>query len=353
MMYAYVGCYTSKSRNGRGTGIGVHRMDEVSGAWAPVQIVPDLVNPSMLALDRSGRFLYSAHGGDEDYVTAFAIEESTGRLTRIGKQSTGGKNGVHLAVDATNRFLVVGNYASGTVAVLPIGADGSLGPLSDLVTLTGTPGPDPAQQASSHPHDVPFDRSGRFVVVPDKGFDKVFLFRLDTASGKLVEGRPAAVTARPGSAPRHADFHPTAPYAYVCNELDSTVTTYRFDPEGGVLEPLQVISTLPAGFTAKNTTAEIAVAPSGRFVYVSNRGHESIAIFAVDAASGRLSPTGWEPTQGEKPRFFALDPTGTFLYAANQESDTVVCFRVDRATGTLSATGHVTRTGSPSSIVFR
>lgn len=352
-MFAYAGCYTSKSRNGRGTGIGVHRMDPATGGWTPVQTVPDLVNPSILALDRSRRFLYSSHGGDEDYVTSFAIDDATGRLTRIGRQSTGGKNGVHLAADATNRFMVVGNYSSGTVAVLPINSDGSLGTLSDLVTLTGTPGPDPVQQPSSHPHDVPFDRSGRFVVVPDKGFDKVFVFRLDTARGKLVEGHPASVTARPGAAPRHADFHPTGPYAYVCNELDSTVTTYRFDPDRGEMEPLQVISTLPADFAGKNTTAEIAVAASGRFVYVSNRGQDTIAIFAVDGASGLLTPIGWEPSQGKTPRFFALDPSGTFLYVANQNSDTIVCFRVDQSTALLKATGQVIQTGSPSSIVFR
>jgi 6-phosphogluconolactonase (cycloisomerase 2 family) len=317
-----------------------------------VQTLPGLVNPSFLALDRRRRVLYAAHG-DEDYATAFAIDEITGQLTPLDRQSTGGTNGVHLAVDATNRFLVVGNYASGTVAVLPIARDGSLEPLCDLVTLTGTPGPDPVQQTGSHPHHVPFDRSGGFVVVPDKGLDSVFVFRLDTTRGQLMAGYPPSVRARPGAAPRHADFHPTAPYAYVNNELDSTITTYRFEPERSALEPLQVISTVPADFTAKNTTAEIAVAPSGRFVYVSNRGHDSVAIFAVDAGSGLLSPVGWEPAQGKTPRFFALDPTGGALYVANQNSDAIVAFRVDTATGALTPTGQIVHTGSPSSIVFR
>lgn len=351
-MFAYVGSYTSTQRSGRGAGITVHEMDPASGAWMPVQTVSDLINPSFLALDGRRRVLYAAHG-DEDYASAFAIDTITGRLTPLNRQATGGKNGVHLAVDATNRFLVVGNYASGTVAVLPIARDGSLEPLSDLVTLTGTPGPDPIQQQSSHPHAVPFDRSGRYVVVPDKGFDKVFVFLLDTTRGKLMAGYPSSVTARPGAAPRHADFHPTRPYAYVNNELDSTITTYRFEPETSVIEPLQVVSTLPAGFAGKSTTAEIAVAPSGRFLYVSNRGHNTIAIFAVDPSSGQLSPLGWEPAQGTTPRFFALDPSGTFLYVANQNSDTIIAFRVDPATGTLKPTGHVVQTGSPSSIVFR
>jgi 6-phosphogluconolactonase (cycloisomerase 2 family) len=351
-MFAYVGSYTTKQRDGRGAGIGVYRVDPVSGTFSPLQTVPDLVNPSLLALDRAQRVLYSAHG-DEEYVTTFAIDPASGRLTLLGRQPTGGRNGVHLAVDATNRFLVVGNYASGTVAVLPIQADGSPGPLSDLVTLTGTPGPDPVQQTSSHPHDVPFDRSGRFVVVPDKGLDKVFVFKLDTDRGTLVPANPPSVAARPGAAPRHVDFHPTGPYAYVNNELDSTLTTYRFAPERSVLEPLGTISTLPPGAGGKNTTAELAVAPSGRFVYVSNRGHDSVATFAVDTASGLLTPVAWAPTQGKTPRFFALDPAGRFLYAANQGSDTIVAFRVDPTTGSLTPTGHVVHTGSPSSIVFR
>ena len=351
-MFAYAGSYTTEKRHGRGAGITVWAIDEGSGEWSPLQTQGDLVNPSFLALDQGRRVLYAAHG-DEDYATAFAIDEATGRLAPLNRQSTGGKNGVHLAIDATNRFLVVGNYAAGTVAVLPIASDGSLEPLSDLVTLTGTPGPDPVQQSSSHPHDVPFDRSGRFVIVPDKGFDRVFVFELDTTAGKLRPGDPPWVTARPGAAPRHADVHPAGPYAYVNNELDSTVTTYRFDAECGGLQPLQVIPTVPADFTSKNTTAEIAVAPSGRFVYVSNRGHDSVAIFAVDPASGLLSCVGWEPAQGKTPRFFALDPPGTSLYVANQNSDTIVAFHVNTATGLLAPTGQVIHTGSPSSIVFR
>jgi 6-phosphogluconolactonase len=350
-MFAYVGCYTTKQRNGHGEGIAVYRMDQASGEWAPVQVVRDLVNPSFLALGRGQRFLYSAHG-DGEYATAFARDGQSGRLTLLNQQPTGGKNGVHLAVDASHTFLVVGNYSSGTVAVLPINADGSLAPLSDLVALPGTPGPHRVEQASSHPHDVPFDRQGRFIVVPDKGLDKVFVYTLDTARGKLVPGDPPAVSSRPGAGPRHADFHPAQPYVYVINELDSTITTYRIDPARGALTPVQVITTLPPSFTGNSTTSEIAVAPSGRFVYGSNRGHDSIAIFAVDEATGALAPVGWEPTQGKTPRFFALDPSGTFLYAANQDSDTIVVFRADPATGKLTPTGHVVKTGSPSTIVF-
>jgi len=240
-----------------------------------------------------------------------------------------------------------------TVALLGIEKDGSLGAPRDLATLNGKPGPHRTEQASSHPHDVVVDPRGRFVLVPDKGLDAVFVFSVDVAAGKLVPADPPSVATRPGAGPRHAGFHPTKPYAYVINELDSTITTYRFDPDRGTLSPLQVITTMPSSFTGNNSTAEIAVAPSGRFVYGSNRGHDSVAIFSVDETTGVLASVGWEPTQGKTPRFIGLDPSGTFLYAANQDSDTIVVFRVDGATGRLKATGRVVAVGSPSTMVFR
>jgi len=270
----------------------------------------------------------------------------------VNQQPTGGKNGVSLAVDPTNRFIVVGNYSSGTVTVLPINPDGSLGALRDLVTPTGTPGPHRTEQASAHPHDVSFDRAGRFVVVPDKGLDKVFVYRLDAASGKLAAATPPSVSTRPGAGPRHVDFHPSKPHAYVINELDSTVTTYGLGATGE-LKPVQVVTTLPPSFAGNNTTSEIVVHPSGRFVYGSNRGHDSIAILSVDELTGALTAVGWEPTQGKTPRFFAIDSTGVFLYAANMDSDTIVFFSVDQSSGKLLPTGQVIKTGSPSSIVFR
>ena len=350
-MFAYVGAYTSKDRNGRGDGINVYRIDETSGAWSHVQRVGDLVNPSWLTLHRERPVLYSAHGEGHE-ATAFAIDPADGRLRVLNRRPTDGKNGVRLGIEASGRHLVCANYSSGTVAVLPIETDGALGPLTDLVPLTGKPGPHPTEQTSAHPHDVAFDPRGRFCLVPDKGLDAVFVFRVD-GGGKLLPGAPPAVATRPGAGPRHAGFHPTGHLAYVLNELDSTLTTYRFDADSGALEPRQTITTLPPAFTGRNTTSEIAVAPSGRFVYASNRGHDSVGIFAVEPGAGTLSPVGWEPTQGKTPRFIGLDPAGTTLYAANQDSDTIVAFRVDRQSGTLTPTGHVVAVGSPSTIVFR
>jgi len=350
--FAYVGSYTTKERNGHGKGINVYRVDPGTGNWTHVQLLKDVVNPSFLTLDQRERVLYSAHG-DGDEATAFQIDAPSGRLSMLNRQPTGGKNGVSLVVDPTDRFLVVANYSSGTVAVLPINPDGSLAKLSDLVTLPGKPGPHRTEQATSHPHDVAFDPRGRFIVVPDKGLDTIFVYRLDTATGKLTAAARPSVASRPGAGPRHVDFHPTKPYAYVLNELDSTITTYGLDPGRGELKLLQVISTLPPAFTGTSTTSEIEVAPSGRFVYASNRGHDSLAILTVDEATGALASVGWESTQGKTPRFFAIYPAGTYLYAANQNSDTIVTFRVDQASGGLTPTGQIVKTGSPACIVYR
>jgi 6-phosphogluconolactonase (cycloisomerase 2 family) len=346
----YVGSFTGEGR-GHGEGISVYRRAGDADPWRLIQVLKDLADPSFVIVDGQRRCLYSAHA-DGTEATAYRIDRTDGRLTVLNRQPTGGRNGVHLAIDATGRFLVLANYATGTVAVLPIHEDGSLGPLSDLTTLSGTPGPHRTQQERSHPHHCPFDRTGRFIVVPDKGFDKVFVYRLDTTRGKLMPATPAAVASRAGAAPRHVDFHPARPYAYVINELDSTITTYRFDPEQGALEPLQVHTTLPSSYTGNNTGAEIAVAPTGRFVYASNRGHDSIAMFAIDQSTGVLTSVGWEPTQGRTPRFFGLDPSGTHLYAANQTSDTVVIFRIDAVSGMLTPTGEIVKVASPTAIAF-
>jgi 6-phosphogluconolactonase (cycloisomerase 2 family) len=315
-------------------------------------LLKELADPSFLIVDRQGRHLYSAHG-DGTEATAYRIDETSGRLTVLNRQPTNGRNGVHLAIDATGRFLAVANYATGTLVVLPINQDGSLAPVSDLATMTGKPGPHRTEQASSHPHHCPFDRTGRFIVVPDKGLDQMFVYRLDAASGKLVAADPPSVGARAGAAPRHVDFHPTRPFAYVINEIDSTITVYQFDPEKGMLKPLQIMPTLPTSHTGNNSGAEIVVAPSGRFLYGSNRGHDSIAIFAVDPSSGLLTPVGWEPTQGKTPRFFGLDPSGTHLYAANQNSDTVVIFQINQTTGKLTPANEVVKVASPTTIAFR
>jgi len=348
-MFAYVGSRTTEERQARGNGINVFRVDRSSGAWTHVQLVKDLVNPSFLSLDRRQAFLYSVHGDLSD-VRAFKIDRKTGKLAFLNQQSTQGHNPVHLAVDPTNRYLIISNYATGTLALLPIHADGSLAPVKELVKLKGDPGPHRVEQNSSHPHHNPVDPSGRFMVIPDKGLDRVFTFFMDTEKGKLIAG--PSISVREASGPRHVVFHPHKTYAYIVNELDSTVTTCCYNAEQGELKPIQILTTLPATFSGNSRAAEIAITPSGCFVYASNRGHDSIAIYAVDQETGMLSCVGWKSSQGKNPRFFAIDPSGSFLYAANETSDTIITFRIDQDTGMLNPTGQITTIGSPVCIVF-
>jgi len=357
-LIAYVGAFTTPERKGHGGGITVYRVDPASGAWTPEQVF-EIVNPSFLALDRTQRFLYSVHA-DLDEVSAYAIDKQNGQITALNRQSCGGKNPVHLSIDPTGRWIVTANYSAGSVGVVPIEKDGALGPRADLVNLPGEPGPDRKEQTSSHPHNAVFDPSGRFITVPDKGLDRVFVFRLDPANGKLTANDPPFVATRAGAGPRHIAFHPKMPFAYVINELGSSVATYRFDAQRGSLQPIQILPSTPADYTGNNRGAEIAVAPSGGVVYASNRGHDSIGIFAVDQRGGTLTPVGWAPTHAKSPRFFCLDPAAQILYAANadegfsqeQNTDAIVPFRINQANGMLTPPSQVIKTSSPCTIVF-
>jgi len=347
-IYAYVGSFTTAQRKAHGDGIHVYRVDPATGDWTHVQHIGDLVNPSFLALSPDQRFLYSVHG-DEDYATAFALDPATGQARLLNRAATGGKNGVHDAVDPSGKFLVVANYASGSVAVLPIAPDGSLKDQHQVVQLPGEPGPHKVEQVSSHPHDIVFDPSGRFVLVPDKGLDRVFVFRFDGATGRLDPTDQGSVKTRPGAGPRHLAFNPTSPIVWVLNELDSTIATYSFDTQNGALKPLQVMSTLPDEFTGYSTAAEIAV-KSGT-VYASNRGDDSVAWFKV-FPNGTLKIFGWQHTLGKTPRFIGLDPAMRTLYAANEQSDTVVTLAIDQLTAKPVPNGKIIHNASPVTIVF-
>jgi 6-phosphogluconolactonase len=348
-LLAYVGSRTTRERNARGEGISVYEVDRATGALERVQLVGDLVNPSFLALNRAGDRLYTVHG-DQEEVSAFGVAED-GRIAFINRVSCQGRNPVHLALDPLERHLVVSNHLTGAMAVIALREDGSLGELVQIEKLPGERGPHRKEQPFSKPHFDPFDPSGRFVLVPDKGLDRIFSFRF--ADGRLVPAEQPWVDAREGAGPRHVAFHPRLAFVYCVNELDSTVTTYRFDAATGGLQPLQILSTLPETFTGNSRAAEIEVSADGRFVYASNRGFDSIAVFAVDASSGLLSFVAAEPTGGRTPRFFALAPGGARLYALNEDSDTIVRFAVDRATGRLEREGDGVRCGSPVCMVFR
>lgn len=348
-MYAYVGSRTTRERNARGDGISIFKVNPANGTLVLLDIVKDLINPSFLALSNDGEFLYTVHG-DETEVSAFKVDRRTGLLRFLNRQSTQGKNPVHLALDPTGRFMVVSNHIGASLAVLPVNADGSLGALSQLVKLEGPIGPHRVEQKQAKPHFNPFDPSGRFVVVPDKGLDRVFTYRFD--QGRLTPAaEPFAIT-RETAGPRHLSFHPNAPFAYVVNELDSTVTAYHFKSESGALAPFQIVSALPETFTGNSRASELQIDVQGRFLYASNRGFDSIAVFSIDPSSGALKFVEAEPTQGKTPRFFTLSPDGRFMFALNEDSDSIVTLAVDPRTGGLKATGAKVSSGSPVCMVF-
>ena len=350
----YVGTYTRELPHGRGKsdGIYVYAMDTATGALSHIQTVTGVPNPAFLALHPSGRYLYSVNSQGEidgrkgGAVSAFAIDPATGTLTYLNRQPSEGVGPCHVSVEQTGRYVLVASYGSGSIAMLPIGAEGQLEPASDAVQHAGS-SVNPRRQEGPHAHSINVSPGNRFALVPDLGLDKVLVYRLDLDAGKLVPNDPPAGLAAPGAGPRHLDFHPNGRYVYVINELDSTLAAYAYDDTRGTLDPIQTVSTLPEGFSGENSCADVHVHPNGRFVYGSNRGHDSLAIFAIDEATGRLTALGHTSTQGRVPRNFAIDPTGTFAYAANQDTDTIVTFRIDPATGALTPTGDVTNVLTP------
>jgi 6-phosphogluconolactonase (cycloisomerase 2 family) len=349
MTCAYVGSRTSRERNARGEGISVFKVDESAGTLEPVQVVGDLVNPSFLAINQPGNRLYSVHGDAQD-VSAFRISAADGSLQFLQRQHSGGKNPVHLALDPSEQFLVVSNHLSSNLAVVPILPGGGLGTVSQVMELTGPPGPHRVEQPFAKPHFNTFDLRVQFVLVPDKGLDRVFSFRF--AQGQLSAAAVPWVAAREGAGPRHVAFHPHAPYAYALNELDSTVTGYRYNAQTGQLKPLQVLSTLPDTCTGNSRAAEITVATDGRTLYASNRGDDSLAVFRIAPGTGRLTFLQTVPSGGRTPRFFTLTPNGRFLFALNEDSDSIVAFAVQNGSGELQPTGFSQACGSPVCMVF-
>ena len=349
--WVYVGSRTEREKGARGDGISIFRMDAATGAWTPVDVVGGMVNPSFLSFDRTGDFLHTVHGYHTG-ITSFRIDHATGKIAKTGFQETQ-INPVHLVPDPTNRWMVVANYGSGSMATLPIGAEGALGPMNDIVKLPGEPGPNKAQQPHSRPHHCPMHPGGGYYVVPDKGLDRTFVFRVDATTGKLHFADVPNAVAQPGAGPRHVDFHPDGVWTYVINELDSTVTVFDLDAKTGALNQKQLVSTLPPGADGSdNTTAEIWLTKNGRFVIGSNRGHDTLVVFAVNDSTGELTAKHWVPTGGKKPRFFTLDPSGQFLYAANEDGHTIVTFLVDQEAGTIEPTGQVIEVGSPVCIIM-
>lgn len=360
----FVGTYTEAIRFGtgelfQGKGAGIHSfaVDLETGALSDETVTTEVKNPSYLCFDPAGRRLYAVNelkkheAGEGGTVSAFAVSDAGRRLTLLNRRPTGGTDPCHVATDNEGRFLMVANFMSGSVSVYPILEDGSIGEASDFSQHEGS-SVNPGRQSGPHAHSSVFDAANGFVFVPDLGLDRVVAYRLDLATGKLaqVEGSGAALKA--GVGPRHLAFSPDGAFGYIVNELDSSVTACRYEPQTGRFSPIETVGTLPESFSGENSCADVSVHPSGAFVYVSNRGHDSIAVYRRDAGSGRLSLLSHVSSGGKTPRSFSIDSSGRLMIVSNQASDNLVSYLIDAETGEPVPTGHVTRVGTPVCVKF-
>lgn len=344
----YVGTYTDADRS---DGIYLLRMDRRTGTLRSAGSVKAGPNPSFLAIHPSGRVLYAVGEVENGAVSAFAIAGDSGALSSVGAARSGGGAPCFVSLDKTGRVVFVANYDSGSVALLPIRTDGALGAATSVIQHTGS-GPVRDRQSQPHAHCILADPTNRFALAADLGADRVFVYRLDLDNTSLCPVPEGDAIMRAGAGPRHLAFHPTLPFVFVVNELDSTVATLRFDAERGVLSLLETRSTLPAGWTGTNYPADIHVAPSGSTLYTSNRGHNSIAVFSL-ATTGALTLDQVVSTGGDWPRHFTLDPAGQWLLVANQKSDCIVVFGRDEESGRLTPTGQRIAVPSPTCLRFR
>ncbi|HEY9174786.1 MAG TPA: lactonase family protein [Verrucomicrobiae bacterium] len=350
----YFGTYTGP----KSQGIYVARFDATTGKLGMPELAAETKSPSFLAVHPNERFLYAVgegtmlEGTRSGAVSAFALNKRSGQLSLLNQQPSGGLGPCHLALESKGRCLLAANYGSGSVTSLPVRKDGSLGePVSTIQHIGASV--NPQRQAGPHAHFITADPRDRFALCCDLGLDQVLVYRLDPKRATLIANDPPFATVKPGAGPRHLAFSPNGRFVFVINELASTVAVFAYDARRGTLAERQTVSTLPAGHPGTNTTcAEIAVHPSGKFVFGSNRGHESIVTFAVDTKTGVLSHVAHQPTGGRTPRHFVIDPTGQWLLAENQASDTVTVFRIDPRSGRLAPTGQTAAVPSPVCAVF-
>ncbi len=349
----YFGTYTGHGSKG----IYACRFRPATGRLTAVELAAETVNPSFLAADAGGRYLFAANeigdyqGARSGSVSSFAIDRRSGKLTARNTVASRGADPCHLAVDREGRHVLVANYTGGSVAVLPVDGEGMLGEAADFVQHLGS-SVNPDRQKEPHAHNVILTPGERFAMVADLGLDKLLVYRFDHRKGALTPNDPPYGRVAPGSGPRHIALHPNGRFAYVINEMGNSITAFTWDGSRGSLNQVQTVSTLPRDFKGENTTAEIAVHPSGRYLYGSNRGHDSIAVYAVDQDKGTLKAIEDVATRGKEPRNFALDPTGGYLLAANQNSNTVVVFKIDPRTGRLAPAGQQVQVISPVCVTF-
>ena len=347
----YIGTYTGEASKG----IYAFRFDDSSGGLTPIGLVAETPSPSFLTSSKNGRVVFAVNelqtfgSAASGSVTSFAVDPATAKLTEIAVQPSQGAGPCHLVLDRTGRYLAVANYGGGNFALFPVGADGRLQPATSVVAGDASE-PGPSGKIVRLGHSVGFDADNRFLVTADKGLSRMLVYRFDPSTGRLTPNQPASAALPPGSGPRHFAFHPNGMWLFTIAEQAATITTFAWDPKAGSLAALGSVPTRPAGVTT-GSTAEIAVHPSGRFVYGSNRGHDSIAVFAV-GTDGALTLVEHELTRGQTPRNFAIDPTGRWLIAANQRSNTLAVFAIDQTTGALTPVGPLTSVGSPVCVLF-
>ena len=355
-MLLYIGTYTS---SGKSEGIYVHKFDLETGKLTPLHIVKDVLEPSFLTIDKSRKYLYASNelleyeGKKSGAVSAFAIDQKTGNLQFLNKQSSLGDAPCFITTTENEKFALVANYLGGNVSVYPIEKDGKLGASVDLAQHTGF-GPNKDRQESAHAHSIILDRNNRFAFAADLGIDKLMIYAFDAKTGKLKpnENQPFYQT-KAGAGPRHFSFHPNGKLAFLINELDLTMTSLAYDEKIGMLKEIQIVPTLPAGVsTVGATCADIHVSPNGKFLYGSNRWHNSIVSYKIDEKTGRLEYIEHTLTGGKKPRNFAIAPDGKFLLVANQDSDNIVVFRIDEKTGKLQTTGNIAQVPVPVCLKF-
>jgi 6-phosphogluconolactonase len=347
--YMYAGTYTRQNSKG----IYAWRFHAADGSLQSIGLVAETSNPSFLALSPNNRFLYAVNEDPRitGSVSAFAIDGATGKLTPLNKVSSKGAGPCHLSLDRSGKWLFVANYDSGSIASFPVHADGSLGEAAATVQHAGS-SVNRQRQSGPHAHSVVTSPDGHFLLSADLGLDEVLVYRIG-ATGSLTPNDPPFAKVPPGSGPRHIAFSHDGKFVYVASEMIPGVTVFQYDAKRGSLKSIQTITSLPAGYTERDSGAEIAVSPNGLFVYASNRGANSIAAFAVDRKTGQLTPAGLFPSGGKTPRNFAIDPTGQWLFSAHQDSDSIVKFRIDPKSGALTQAGDTLEVGAPVCIVFR
>jgi len=354
--FVYVGTYTNGDDNSEG--IYVYRFDPSDGSLTPAGTATGIDNPSFLEISPDGRFLYAVsevfevNGTPGGAVAAYSVDRQTGALTYLNSQSTHGACPCHLNIDRTGQYVMVANYMGGNLAVLPIRKDGSVGPASDVVQHEGCSNVNPERQEGPHAHSTNISPDNRFAITADLGKDMVIVYKMDIENGKLLPTDKGQVNVAPGYGPRHLDFHPNGRFAFLLNELGNTVVAYGYDAGTGALELINTVSTLPAEFDGESIAADIHVHPNGKFLYASNRGHDSIVICSIGEESGELEVLGHKSTMGEHPRNFCIDPTGTYLLVANRDTSDIATFTIDMKTGFLSPSGQVAEVPRPVCLRF-